>query len=271
LSGTPIRLVIADIDGTIVNSAKELTDATLNVVQRLRSAGVRLAITSSRPPRGLTMFFEPLDLTTPISAFNGGLIVDRNLATLRELMIYDEVVEPVIGLLEGHGLSIWVYQGVDWFVLDVNGPHVTREAEVCRFEPTQLANFHGVFANVIKVVGVSDAPAVIARATADLDRHFGDEVSATSSQPYYLDVTHCDANKGGVVDFLADRFSLERRQIAAIGDGGNDVSMFDRAGLSVAMGNATDAVKSRAGHVTSSNNDDGFAKAIEELVLDGAS
>ncbi len=268
MSGTPIRLVIADVDGTLVNSAKELTERTLSVVQRLRAAEIRLAVTSSRPPRGMIMLFEPLDLTTPIAAFNGGLIVDRNLATLRELTIHDETVDPVIELLERHGLSIWVYQGTDWFVLDRDGPHVAREAAVCQFEPSRLASFHGVCADVIKVVGVGDDLSVIARATADLDRNFGDEVSATSSQLYYLDVTHCDANKGGVVDFLADRFSLERRQIAAIGDGGNDVSMFDRAGLSVAMGNATDTVKTRAGHVTSSNDDDGFATAVEELILD---
>jgi len=267
LSSSLIRLVIADVDGTIVTSAKELTPRTIDVVQRLRDSGIRLAVTSSRPPKGLRMLFEPLDLTTPIAAFNGGLIVDRNLATLRELMIHDETVEPVIALLESHGLSIWVYQRTDWFVLDLNGPHVAREAKVCQFEPTQLANFHGVFADVVKVVGVSDDPDVIARATAELDRRFGDEVSATSSQSYYLDVTNCDANKGGVVDFLADRFSLERRQIAAVGDGGNDVSMFDRAGLSVAMGNAATAVKARAQHVTSSNDDDGFAKAVERFVF----
>ena len=172
----------------------------------------------------------------------------------------------IIGtLLEDHDLSIWVYQGIDWFVLDLDGPHVTQEARGLSVRTPQGRDFDGVLADVIKIVGVSDAPDAVARAQRRTRRHFGDD-SATSSQPYYLDITDCGRTRAASSTFFGYR-SIERTEIAAIGDMANDVSMFDRSGISVAMGNATDEVKSRAAHVTKSNNDDGFAYAIEHFIL----
>src|ERR1019366_4724525 len=153
-----VRLVLSDVDGTLVTSDKVLSDATIRTVRLLHDADILFAITSGRPPRGLTMLIEPLDLSTPISAFNGGLIVDRDLKTLKELEIKDEHVGPIIQVLRDHNLSVWVYQGTDWFVLDLKGPHVAHESAVCQFAPVQLESFHGVRGNIIKVVGVSDDP-----------------------------------------------------------------------------------------------------------------
>jgi len=271
MSDPDIRLLLADVDGTLVTSTKELTDETVRAVEHLREAGILFAVTSGRPPRGLRMLISPLELTTPLAGFNGGLIVSRELMTMQELIIRDEVVGPIIEVLRVHGLSVWVYQGSDWFVLDLDGPHVAREAAVCQFMPTQLEDFDGVRDNVIKVVGVSDDPAAIETATAALNDAFSLDVSATSSQTYYIDVTHEDANKGRVVDFLAKTFSIEAKHIATIGDMSNDVFMFDRSGLSIAMGNATDEVKSSATRVTTSNDENGFAHAVERYVLNTSS
>ncbi len=96
---------------------------------------------------------------------------------------------------------------------------------------------------------------------------FGDRVSAARSQPYYLDVTHPQANKGGVVAYLADHYSIDPAQIATIGDQPNDVLMFTPSGLSIAMGNASAEVQKQATEVTTSNEDEGFANAIERFVL----
>ncbi|HVA53945.1 MAG TPA: Cof-type HAD-IIB family hydrolase [Acidimicrobiales bacterium] len=267
MSGPLVRLVLSDVDGTLVTSTKELTRETVRAVEHLGEAGILFAVTSGRPPRGLRMLIDPLELTTPLAGFNGGLIVRRDLVTMQELVIRDEIVGPIIEVLRAHGLSVWVYQGTQWFVLDLDGAHVAHEATVCQFVPTELDDFDGVRGDVVKVVGVSDDPATIETATAALNDAFSLDVSATSSQTYYIDVTHQDANKGRVVDFLADTFSLETEHIATIGDMSNDVLMFDRSGLSIAMGNATDEVKSLATRVTTSNDENGFANAVERYVL----
>ncbi|HVA70002.1 MAG TPA: Cof-type HAD-IIB family hydrolase [Acidimicrobiales bacterium] len=270
MSAPAIRLVLSDVDGTLVTPEKVLTKKTIAAVERLGSEGILFAVTSGRPPRGLTMLIEPLDLTTPLAAFNGGLVVNRELVTLKELTVRDESVGPIIEILSSEGLSVWVYQGTDWFVLDLNGPHVAHEADVCQFGPSALSKFDLVRGDIIKVVGVSDDPAVIASATTILNEQFAQDVSATSSQTYYLDVTHRDANKGSVVDYLAHTLSMDASEIATIGDMSNDILMFARSGMSIAMGNASDEVKGSATYVTSSNEDEGFSHAIEDFLL-GAS
>jgi hypothetical protein len=269
MSSTPIRLVLSDVDGSLVTPSKELTEEAVRAVQQLRERDILFAVTSSRPPRGLSMLVKPLDIMTPIGAFNGGLMVDHYMEPLHELTVKEEIVGPIIEALTADGLSVWVYQGTDWFVLDLNSPHVEHESTVVQFRPTELESFDGVRRDVVKIVGVSDNPTQIANATKSIEASFDKDVSATSSQTYYLDVTHRKANKGAVVDYLADDLSIERSSIVTLGDAANDVSMFERSGISIAMGNATDEVKARATHVTRANDDNGFAYAIEHFVLDG--
>lgn len=270
MSVTPIRLVLSDVDGTLITPDKELTDKAVRAVKELGEGGILFAITSSRPPRGLSMFIEPLDISTPVGGFNGGLIADKFLEPLQQLTIKAEIVGPIIDALSSNGLSVWVYQGDDWFVLDLSAPHVAHESVAVQFHPTQVKTFDTLRADIVKVVGVGDDPEQIANATKAVNDQYAKDVSATSSQSYYLDVTNWRANKGAVVDYLSDHLSIERGAITAIGDGANDVAMFERAGTSIAMGNATDAVKAKATHVTKANDDNGFAYAIEHFVLNGA-
>ena len=267
MSRPAIRLVLSDVDGTLLTTDKRLTDATVRAVARLRDADIHFAVTSGRPPRGLAMLVEPLALTTPLAGFNGGLIVDASMATLRELIIDDVLVTPIVDTMRDHGLSVWLYQGTNWFVLDRQGAHVEREARACHFSPDQVTSLTTIRGDIVKVVGVSDEPALIDRARTDVLDVTDGAVSATSSQSYYLDVTHPDANKGRVVDFLERTYGIGAFAIAVIGDMENDLLMFDRAGLRIAVGNASDEVKSRADFVSTSNDDDGFAYAIENFVL----
>jgi Cof subfamily protein (haloacid dehalogenase superfamily) len=266
---SPIRLVLSDVDGTLVNHDKELTSQTIGAVKNLNESGILFAVTSGRPPRGLTMLIEPLTLTTPLAGFNGGLMVEPDLSIMQELNIRDDVVGPLIEMLTDHDLSVWVYQGVEWFVLDLDGPHVAHESDVCQFGPKEITSFEEVRGDIVKVVGVSDDTDAVTKANEAVNAKFGDDVSATCSQTYYLDVTHQDANKGSVVEFLANHYDLEPSQIATIGDMANDVLMFEKAGLSIAMGNASDDVKSRASHATDSNDEEGFSTAMEKYILNG--
>ncbi len=236
-------------------------------MQHLRDAGILFALTSSRPPRGLHMYIEPLALTTPIAAFNGGMIVDTKSTILEEHTIDDDVVPVIIGVLDDHDVPVWVYRGQEWYVRDANGAHVQHEADVCQFQPLTVANFDGVSDGVAKIVGATDDVDALTKAREVIETQVGARVSATNSQTYYLDVTNPHANKGAVVDYLAQRFDIPRDVIATIGDAHNDVSMFERSGLSIAMGNAEDDVKASASHVTSSNEDDGFAHAVENFIL----
>jgi Cof subfamily protein (haloacid dehalogenase superfamily) len=262
-----IRLLLADVDGTLVTPDKALTEATIAAVRELHEAGILFALTSGRPPRGMSMLIEPLDVRTPIAAFNGGLLVDRDMSVIEQRTIPAELVPPTIELLEAHDLDVWLYQGAEWFVRDRNGPHVEREAQTVQFEPTVRTDYDGLVDRIAKIVGVSDDHDAVARAATAARERFGDHVSAARSQPYYVDVTHPRANKGSVVEYLSRRYDIPGEQIATIGDMPNDVLMFARSGLSIAMGNADREVQRAARRVTGSNEHDGFAEAVRRFVL----
>ena len=213
------------------------------------------------------MLVEPLHLTTPIAAFNGGLVVDPDLTVVEQRTVPDGLVPEVLDVMAASGLGTWLYRGAEWYVTDPDGPHVAREAWTVKFDPTVVDDL-GPYANgVVKVVGVSDDRAAMDEATAAVRGRFGDRASAAQSQPYYLDVTHPDANKGSVVRYLSSRYDIAPAAIATIGDMPNDVLMFAHSGLSIAMGNASAEVQRAARRVTTANDDEGFANAVERFVL----
>jgi Cof subfamily protein (haloacid dehalogenase superfamily) len=264
----PIKLLVADVDGTLVTGAKVLTAGACEAVARLRAAGVELAITSGRPPRGMAMLVAPLKLTTPIAGFNGGIFVQPDLTTIIEHhTLPAAAAAEVMDHLLHAGLDVWVYRGADWFIRSRGAPHVAHEEATVQFSPTVIGDLHSVLEGAVKVVGVSDDPALVANSEAELRRRVGTHVSAARSQPYYLDVTHPDANKGMVVRFDAGVLQIPLDQIATIGDMPNDVLMFGLGGVSIAMGNASPEVQRAARHVTTSNEQEGFAHAIDTFIL----
>jgi Cof subfamily protein (haloacid dehalogenase superfamily) len=263
----PIELVIADVDGTLVTQEKELTPRAVHAVGELRQAGIAFAVTSGRPPRGMTMLIEPLQLDTAISGFNGGLTVDPQLHVLQEKDLPVDVVGEVLDELDRAGLDTWLYRDNDWYIRHAGAPHVEREAWTVKFEPKVVDSYDGLHDKVVKIVGVSDDHDLVRRTSEQTRQQFGHHVSAAASQPYYLDVTHPDANKAGVVKFLSEHLGIAPERIATIGDMPNDVLMFAHSGMSIAMGNADDGVKRCARYVTLSNEQDGFAYAMERFVL----
>ena len=262
-----IRLLVADVDGTLVTQDKVLTARAIDAVGRLREADILFALTSGRPPRGMQMLIDPLELETPLAAFNGGLIVDPDMTVITQRVIPDALVPEIVHTLDDAGLDVWIYRGADWLVRTSDAPHVAREMATVQFPPTVVGDFDGRLDGVAKIVGVSDDHDTIAAATEAAQTAFGAHVSAARSQPYYLDITHPDANKGGVIAFMSAHYGIPAESIATIGDMPNDVMMFARSGLSIAMGQADDQVHRAARHVTASNEDEGFAVAVERFIL----
>ena len=179
-----------------------------------------------------------------------------------------DIARQAVALIREHGLDAWIYSGNDWLITKPGAPHVAREAWTVKFEPKVVANFDDRLDNVAKIVGISDDHDRVQRCEADAQAAFGGHATASRSQPYYLDITNKDANKGAVVDYLSDHMAVPPEEIVTIGDSPNDVLMFRRSGLSIAMGNASDQVKAQAQVTTDSYKDEGFAKAMERFVLE---
>jgi len=262
-----IRLLLADVDGTLVTHDKILTEQTIAAVKRLREAEILFAITSGRPPRGMAMLIEPLELTTPLAAFNGGMLVNPDMSVIEQRTIPDDVTPEAIDVLGSHGMDVWIYRGSHWYLRDPQAPHVARESSTVRFNPRVVESLTPVSDGVAKLVGVSDDHEAVLKAVDAVRDRFGDHVSAARSQPYYADVTHPQANKGGVVSYLSKTYQIPTEEIATMGDQSNDVLMFAHSGLSIAMGNASHEVQEAARRVTTSNSNEGFANAVERFIL----
>ncbi len=263
----PISLLLADVDGTLVTHEKVLTERAAQAVAALAKAGIHFAITSGRPPKGMAMLIGPLAITTPIAGFNGGLFVNPDLSPIEEKVLPADVARDVIAMIGKAGMDAWLYAGNDWMVHKRDAPHVAREQKTVRFEPKVVDDFGEAAGRAVKIVGVSDDPDQIGACAKAMRERFGAKVSAALSQPYYLDVTHPQANKGSVVDYLATRFAIPVSAIATIGDMPNDVDMFRRGGFSIAMGNASAEVQGKADMVTADCDHDGFAEAVEKLLV----
>jgi Cof subfamily protein (haloacid dehalogenase superfamily) len=219
----------------------------------------------------MSMLIEPLALRAPLAGFNGGVLVNPDLSVIESHTLDPATAKQALKLILDKGLDAWVYTEEECLIRDKDAPHVARETSTVKFDAKVVASFTDAhLAHAVKIVGVSDDFDRVADSEARAQALFGDTVSATRSSAFFLDVTNPRAYKGDVVEMLARRLNLCPDQIATIGDMPNDVLMFKRSGFSIAMGNASDAVRSKATAVTDSNQEDGWAHAVRTFILPGA-
>jgi Cof subfamily protein (haloacid dehalogenase superfamily) len=261
--------LITDVDGTLVDDEKKLTSRATIAVAGLRASGIIFSIISSRPPRGLNPLLGALGITTPVGSFNGGMITAADLAIITEHLLSPAVARRTVDLLSAHGVQVWVFSGPDWLVRDPDGPYVELEQRTVGFRAKIVKDFEAPLDSAAKIVGVSEDFELLARCESDVRAALADEASVARSQPYYLDITHPLANKGVALSEIAKLLAVPLPEIAVVGDGGNDVAMFERSGLSIAMGNASAQVQQAANFVTDSNREEGFANAVERFILGG--
>ncbi len=267
---TAIALVVSDVDGTLVDPDKRLTEASQQVVRKLHERGIGFTFVSSRPPFGLRMLVEPLGLALPFGAFNGCALVAPDLKPIAQHLIPAPVARQSIEMLTDFGTDVWLFTIDRWLVRNLSGEYVPREKRTVATEPRLVESFDPHLASAAKIVGSSRDFDRLAHCEASMRETLGERASVARSQPYYLDITAAGFGKGTFVDDIAGRLGIASEAIAVLGDMENDLAMFARAGCAIAMGNASEAVKQQAKYVTASNREDGFARAIERYIL-GAS
>ena len=268
LTASKISLVLADVDGTLLTRDKALTARAADAVKSLAAADIAFAITSGRPPRGMAMLIAPLALRTPIAGFNGGVFVNPDLSVIESHTLDLATAEQTVRLILDQGLDVWVYTADEWLIRKRDAPHVAREAWTVKFDAKIVPEFNAEhLAHAVKIVGISDDLNLVAACERLVQTTLGEKASAARSQPYYLDVTHPQANKGVVVATLSRLLNVPPEQIVTLGDMPNDVLMFRKSGFSIAMGNSSEKVKAQASAVTDGNEDEGFANAVRKFVL----
>ena len=269
-----ISLVVTDVDGTLLTHDKKLTPRAIEAVGRLHANGIPFSICSSRPPFGLRMLVEPLRLKLPFGGYNGGAIVEPDLPSLpvvEQVLIPPDAAKHAVAMFREHGVDCWLFVGNEWLCTNPAGDKVELEAYTVQQPPTIVPEFTDAhFAAVGKIVGPSEDHDLIAKLTDLMRQALAGRANVARSQPYCCDIIPPGIDKGRLVELLAGRLGgVPSDEIMVLGDMDNDLEMFRKAGFGVAMDNASDSVKRAAQAVTSSNDEDGFAAAIERHVFGG--
>jgi Cof subfamily protein (haloacid dehalogenase superfamily) len=264
----PIRFLLSDMDGTLLLPDHTLSQRTIEAVRSLREAGVLFSLATGRPPKAMLQTIEALGIDLPTAAFNGGTIVNPDGSLLVAHYLPATAALTTLTLLADQpDIEVWVFSGGDWLVKDPNGPMVPREQHGLGYPPVTVERFEPFLQRIDKIVAASNNAELLIELEARLLSLVDGQAQVSRSQPVYLDVTAMLANKGEALATLAEYLGVSLEQTAAIGDGGNDPAMFHRAGFSIAMGQAEEAVKLQADVVTGANTEDGAAEAIEQYIL----
>lgn len=262
-----IQLVLSDMDGTLLMPDHSLSPAVIEAVAQLRAAGVKFTLASSRPPRAMREQIEALGIDLPTAAFNGGVLINADGSELQSHWVDREAVDICLALFAEHALDVWVFADDQWLARNRQAEYFPKELHALGYEPLIVEDFTPYLDRVHKMVATSGNFQLLVDLEQQLQAPLHGKAIAARSQRYYLDITAVLANKGEALATLAERLGIELANTAVLGDGGNDVAMFKRAGFSVAMGQGEQVVREQADAVTASNAEDGVAQAIHELIL----
>lgn len=263
-----VELVITDCDGTLLYTDKTLGEPAKEAVRNLSAAGVRFTVASSRPGKGMRTIVDTLGIKTPFAAFNGGKLVDpAGWKTMNAHWLARDAAETTLESLARDGIDAWVFIDDQWYITNPAGEYVPLERRTVGYDAVVVKRFEDIdLGSVEKIVAPTSNAALLERKEAEFAGTLKGQATAMRSQSYYLDITHPLANKGEGIRELAQLAGVALENVAVLGDMQNDVAMFDVAGVSIVMGQASAQVQASATFVSSTNDEDGFAAGVNGLL-----
>ena len=265
----PIKLFVSDIDGTLIVSGKEPSARTIEAVKKMQDAGVIVTIASGRMHSAVVPLAKAVGVTAPLISYNGAMIKTIGGEILYSNFLAPELVLELIDFFQANNIYLQTYSG-----------EVLRYAERTKFtrqyesdikvkgEEVGWDGLKKFTSQVCKVLGIVKDEEENAKVAAKLRERFSDRITITKSAPVLVEIMNPGISKAAAIKILAKKFNFDISEVAAIGDGDNDLPMLEAAGLGIAMGNATDAVKKSCKVITSNCEDDGFAVAVDKYILE---
>ncbi|NLE73874.1 MAG: Cof-type HAD-IIB family hydrolase [Actinobacteria bacterium] len=270
----PIRLVIADLDGTLLAGPRHLSRRTRNVVATVREAGAEVVLASARAPRLMRLYHEELQLSAPVIACNGALLWDM-LANvpMSRIPLSPTLAREAVAVAREAGAIANVECDDEWFADRITEAVLHNIQQYGIAPPHQVGGVDDVLTGDRPIDKVfldmrELPPATQETLRTALSRSLGAHVNLNESVRGMIDVTSLEASKAAMAQQLARMLGVPAEQVLAIGDGDNDVALLRWAGVGVAMGNASPAAKGAADAVTSSDLRDGAAEAMQRWVLE---
>lgn len=258
---SPYKAVFSDIDGTLLNSQHQITPKTEEAIKNVLKQGVPFIPVSARPPHAITPYTEQLRAQHGMICYSGALILDKNLTALYSVTLEPQDLQKLNARLADFAhLSISYYAGLDWFCNDVNNNWIKQESEITGLSAKLL---QGKLTDVHKILIMGSAEEI--QMVEPVLKQALPHLSIHRSKDEYLEIMNPAATKAKAIQFMEQHLGISAEQVIAFGDNFNDLDMLQYAGLSVAMGNAPDAIKQVAKEVTATNNEDGIALVLNRV------
>lgn len=265
------RLLVLDLDGTLTNSKKEISPRNLRTLLRLQQSGVRLVLASGRPTYGIVPLAEQLQMKENngyILSYNGGEIIDWSTGELLYKNLLPDNVLPILyQTATDNRQTILTYDNECILTENPNDPYVQKEAFLNKMQVRRVENFLQEIPLPLPKCLIVGEPEQLMKTEAELSLRLQRQISVYRSEPYFLELVPLGIDKARSIAVLSEKLGITREEVAAMGDGYNDLSMIKYAGLGIAMNNAQEPVKAAANYIAPSNDEDGVAIAVERYFL----
>ena len=268
----PYRLIVSDMDDTLLGEQGTLSPASLAAVRAVHDAGALFALASGRMPCAMLSYARQLGIRVPMISYNGAELVDpRTGEVLFQLPIQAPLALELIRWCEVRGIHIQAYRN-DSFLTPSDNEFARRYCAslrgLARMEVTNKPLSECVTWPQSKLLAILD-PAHTPAALAEVKKHFGSRLICATSRPQYIEFTSPQAGKEQALAELCRRLNIPSSEVIAFGDGQNDVGMLRYAGLGYAMSNAREEVRRQVDHIAPSNREDGVAHVVMQLLHEG--
>ncbi len=265
------KMIVLDLDGTLTNKDKIITPKTKQALMEAQKRGVKVVLASGRPTYGVMPLAKELELETYggyILSFNGGIILDcqtREIIFRKEHPV--EANRRIIELAKEEQVDILTYQDELIITNNKENPYAKLESKINHLELKQVDDLASYVDFAVPKFLMLDDGDYLALVEARVKAALGKNFSVYRSDPYFLEILPRGIDKAQSLEKLLQTLNMDRKQMIACGDGYNDISMIEYAGLGVAMENAVRPARNAADYVTRSNNDDGIAHVVEKFLL----
>lgn len=266
----PYKMIVLDLDDTLLNDEHSLSKRNKEALMAAQELGVKVVLASGRPTFGMVSIAKDLQLDqygSYILSFNGSKII--NAKTNEEIFnstISSDMAHRLYDLSRREGVSILSYKD-ESIIIEEPNEYADIEATITGLPMQIVDQFKATITEPVVKAMMLAHPDVLVNVEQTLVKEVGEEVSVFRSKPFFLEFTALNVTKGTSLHQLTQKLGIKAEEVIAIGDSYNDITMIEFAGLGVAMGNAPDAIKEIANHVTETNNNDGVAKVVEDFIL----
>ena len=268
----PYKLIAVDLDGTLVRNDQSISQRTVDTLIRVQEMGVKVAVASGRSTFGTAHVAETLRLDEfggYVMSYNGGEIYDWGTKSLLHAQTLDENVIPYLYMCaREHGMPIMTYIEKEVVSEVDNNEYIQYSVMRNRMTLRKVDDFVKAVegAGIVKCIIVG-SPTLLPALETKMQERLKGKAGVFRSEPFFLEIVPMGIDKGKGLSILLDKIGMKKSEIIAFGDGYNDTSMLQFAGMGIAMGNAAEEIKKAADMVTLSNNDDGVAIALEKLII----